>query len=156
DLVLYGAENRLEYDFRLRPAANPDSIRLKLAQASSVSIADDGSLVVETTAGEIRHHQPVFIETLPDGSHRNLEGRLRITSTPEIGFAVEGHDPALPLSIDPILESSTYFGGHGNDQVIATDGGKVLVGNTTSIDVPGSSLSRRKGSNLFVNTGTFT
>ena len=60
------------------------------------------------------------------------------------------------MSIDPILESSTYFGGHGDDQAIATDGAETLVGNTTSIDVPGANFARRQGSNLFITRGNFT
>ncbi|HLK17413.1 MAG TPA: hypothetical protein VKT81_00615 [Bryobacteraceae bacterium] len=156
DLVLYGAEGQLEYDFRLQPNANPDRIRLKPTDAASISIAPDGSLVVEHPAGQIRHRKPIFREALRDGSSRILGGRFQITDAGEIGFLVADRDPALPLSIDPILESSTYFGGHGDDQVIATDGANVLVGNTTSIDLPGTPFARRKGTNLFVKTGKFT
>jgi hypothetical protein len=150
DLVLYGADQQLEYDFVLAPHADPSRIRLKLMGARSVSIGADGALIVNTPSGELRHRKPVLMETLPDGSRRSVTGAFRILARDEVGFSVEGHNPALALSIDPVLESSTYFGGSGDDQVIGTDGNGTLVGMTTSIDVPGAAFARPKGTNLFV------
>src|SRR5579871_4461757 len=150
DLILYGSNGQLEYDFQLAPHADPSRIQLRLTDARHVSIAEDGSLVVETAAGELRHRAPVLAEMLPDGSRRKIAGSFRLTGPNEFGFRVESHDPDLPLSIDPVLESSTYFGGHGDDQVIATDGRGSLVGNTTSIDLPNATFARRAGTSVFI------
>jgi hypothetical protein len=144
DLILYGSGEELEYDFVLAPEADAARIRLKIAGVRSVSIATDGALVMDTPAGELRHRKPVLWETLPDGSRRSVEGAFRILERNEVGFSVNRHDPALPLSIDPVLESSTYFGGSGNDQVVATDGNGILVGTTTSIDLPWQPPAKQK------------
>jgi hypothetical protein len=152
DLVLYGAGRQLEYDFVLAPHADPSRIRLKLTAARTVSIDADGALVVDA----LRHRKPVLMETLPDGSRRSLAGAFQILGRDEVGFSVNGHDPALALSIDPVLESSTYFGGNGDDQIVATDGNGTLVGMTTSIDLPGAPFMRPKGTNLFVALGQQT
>lgn len=150
DLVLYGPGGQLEYDFLLAPQADPSQIRLKITGAKNVSVGADGALVVNTPEGELRHRKPVLMETLPNGSRRNVAGAFRVLGRDEVGFSVEGHDPALALSIDPVLESSTYFGGSADDQVIATDGNGSVAGMTTSIDVPGASFLRRGGTDMFV------
>jgi hypothetical protein len=150
DLVLYGSGGQMEYDFLLAPHADPSRIRLKLTGARAASIGGDGALIVNTPGVERRHRKPVVMETLADGSRRNLPGAFRILGHDEVGFSVDGHDPALALSIDPVLEASTYFGGHGDDQVVSTDGRGTLVGMTTSIDVPGAQFVRRKGTDVFV------
>src|SRR6202040_2538099 len=100
---------------------------------------------------------PVIFETLPDGSKRRVDGAFRIVSRDEVAFTVGAHDPDLALSIDPLIELSTYIGGGGEDKVIATDG-SIVVGSTTSIDVPGAPFARRKGVDIFVrysDTQTF-
>src|SRR5215472_12287750 len=150
DLLLYGAGDSLEYDFLVRPHSDASLIRLKLPGAQQVSIDKNGDLVVQTEGGSLRHHKPVLAEFLPDGSQRRVQGEFKLLGPDVVGFSVSDHDPALALSIDPVLASSTYFGGHGNDEVIATDGNGTIVGNTTSIDVPGAAFSRRAGTSVFI------
>jgi hypothetical protein len=156
DLVLYGTSERLEYDFLLAPHADPSQIRLKLESARRVWIDPDGTLIVDAPDGELRHHKPILTETLADGSWRSVAGSFRILGRDEVGFSVAGHDPALALSIDPVLESATYFGGSGDDAVVSTDGKGDLVGTTTSIDVPGASFARRLGTDVFIAIGQQT
>jgi hypothetical protein len=149
DLSLYSSAGRLEYDFLLAPFADPGRIRLRLRGARKLEIAPDGSLVAETETGVARHHRPLIYETLPNGVRHPVDGALRISGRQQVSFIVGAHDRRLPLSIDPILEVSTYFGGGGGDEIIATNG-SIVVGTTTSIDVPGAALARRKGKDIFV------
>src|SRR5579864_2902639 len=150
DLALYGTSEQLEYDFLLAPHADPALIRLKLEGARGISIDPNGALIVDAPDGELRHHRPILTETLPDGSRRSVSGAFRILGRDEVGFSVSGHDQALALSIDPVVEAATYFGGSGDDAVVATDGSGNMVGATTSIDVPGASFARRAGTDVFV------
>ena len=156
DLVLYGTSDRIEYDFLLAPHADPAQIRLKIEGARRLTIDPDGNLVADTSDGELRHHRPVLTETLADGSQRAVTGAFRILARDEVGFSVEGHNPAQPLSIDPVIESATYFGGSGDDSVVATDGNGNMVGTTTSIDLPGASFLRRGGTDVFAVIGQQT
>ena len=149
DLVCYGKDNRLEYDFVLAPHADPARIRIRFTGIRGLSIAPDGALLVETPDGTVRHNSPVLYETLADGSKHRVRGAFRLIGRSEAGFATRGHDPARELSIDPVLESSTYFGGSSDDQVIAASG-STAVGNTTSIDFPGAAFGRRKGNDIFL------
>jgi len=79
-----------------------------------------------------------------------VDGEYRLLGRFDAGFIVTGRDASRPLAIDPVLESSTFFGGSGDDTVIATSGISI-AGTTTSIDVPGSALSRPKGIDIFVS-----
>ncbi len=59
DLVYYGAGKRLEYDFRVRPGANPGRIRMHYRGADRIRIDAQGDLVIATAAGEIVQRRPV-------------------------------------------------------------------------------------------------
>ncbi|HXS93824.1 MAG TPA: hypothetical protein VN736_04410 [Candidatus Limnocylindrales bacterium] len=155
DVVYYGAADRLEYDFRLAPHADPAAIRLRFTGARRLRIASDGALIVETAEGEVRHQKPVAYETLPDGSRREVQSAYRLLDARDVAFSVGVHDPALPLAIDPVLDASTFLGGSGDDSVIAA-GADVVVGNTSSLDFPGASFGRRKANCIFVQQGSFT
>ena len=48
DLVYYGNQRQLEYDFVLDPGADPSAIRLHLSGAQRLRIASNGDLVVQT------------------------------------------------------------------------------------------------------------
>src|SRR5580700_3223916 len=56
DLVYYGTQGQLEYDFVLAPHADPSKIRLKFAGATPV-IDAMGDLVL--SPGDVRFHKPV-------------------------------------------------------------------------------------------------
>jgi hypothetical protein len=155
DLVYYGDAGRLEYDFRLAPHADAAAIRIRFTGARGVAIAPDGALLVDAPEGTVRHEQPHVFEIAGDGSHRAIAGSYRLLGKTEAGFRIGRHDPSLALSIDPVLDSSTYFGGSADDSIIS-DNGSVIVGNTSSIDFPGAAFARRKGNNVFVQLSTQT
>ena len=56
DLVYYGNQGQLEYDFRVAPAADPSQIALSF-QGASTRI-DSGDLVLSTANGDVRFHAP--------------------------------------------------------------------------------------------------
>ena len=62
DLVYYGNQRQLEYDFAIAPGANPGAIRLRFEGASHLHIAKSGDLVLGTALGEISFHKPVVFQ----------------------------------------------------------------------------------------------
>ena len=52
NLVYYGNQRELEYDFLLQPGANPDAIRLGIEGASNLRI-DSGDLVLSSPGGDV-------------------------------------------------------------------------------------------------------
>ena len=112
DLVYYGNQRQLEYDFVVGPGADPARIRLKLAGARKMSVDGQGQLVVQTAGGAVRWKRPEIYQEV-DGKHRSVQGKYVLRAGHELGFAVAAYDTARPLIIDPTLVYSTYLGGSG-------------------------------------------
>ncbi len=145
DMVYYGDGRALEYDFLLAAGADPRTIRLRYDDGSGqpvpVRIGPAGDLLLSTPFGRLVQHAPVVFQ-VRNGAKIALSGRYEILGAGRVGLAVSGYDPALPLTIDPILSYSTYLGGGGQDQAqgIAVDssGSAYVTGYTQSANFPAS------------------
>src|SRR5437764_587006 len=51
DMVYHGNQRQLEYDFVVHPGGNPDIIRLRFDGPEDLRVAEDGDLVMRTSAG---------------------------------------------------------------------------------------------------------
>jgi hypothetical protein len=58
DVVYYGNQNQLEYDFVLAPGANPDAIRLNFRGDVQVSLTPDGDLALVPAARRCSRKRP--------------------------------------------------------------------------------------------------
>jgi hypothetical protein len=114
DLVFYGSQGRLEYDFVVAPGADPKAIRLAFDGADSMRVDRAGDLVVSTAAGEVRQHKPIVYQE-SGGVRQTLAGRYVLEAHNRIAFEVGGYDARKPLIIDPVLNFATYLGSPGND-----------------------------------------
>lgn len=152
DLIYYGNQRRLEYDFVVRPGANPSRIRLDFAGASKLRVDASGDLLLETPAGLIRFHKPVVYQDAATGKHTServyRQGEWVVRGRISAAFRVGPYDVRKTLVIDPVLSFSTYLGGSTNDKAnaIAVDGqGNVYVaGLTYSTDFPVTSDAFQK------------
>ncbi|MDX2031498.1 MAG: SBBP repeat-containing protein [Blastocatellia bacterium] len=139
DLVYYGNQRELEYDFIVAPGADPKRIGVAFEGASALGVAADGGLLLQTAAGEIRQHKPVVYQEIA-GERREVAGRYVVRGEREIGFEVGAYDASQALVIDPVLIYSTYIG--GSDQEIANGvevdaaGNTYVAGITYSLDFP--------------------
>ncbi len=139
DLVFYGRDGQLEYDFIVAPGADPGAIQLEYAGANSIRIDGNGDLVLVLDDGEVRHRAPLVYQD--DGGHRRtVAGRFVLGVGDRVGFEVGDYDRAAPLVVDPVLSYATYFGGSAweylEDMALHTDGSVVLIGETSSVDLP--------------------
>jgi len=141
----------LEYDFIVKPGADPKRIRLAFEGADDMRICD-GHIVLTTPAGDVRLKRPVAYQ-LADGRRTNVAcsfsaGRRAGT----VGFQLARYDASRPLVIDPVLEYSAFLGGSGADEGsgIAVDaaGSAYIVGSTHSANYPTTpgAYSTAKGS----------
>ncbi|HVE56757.1 MAG TPA: hypothetical protein VNB22_08010, partial [Pyrinomonadaceae bacterium] len=65
DLVYYGSGQQLEYDFLVRPEADPNQIKLKFDGIKSAKIEEtSGDLLLETGGGTLRQHKPVVYQNI--------------------------------------------------------------------------------------------
>ncbi|MFN3648740.1 MAG: SBBP repeat-containing protein [Armatimonadota bacterium] len=159
DVVYYGRQGQLEYDFVLAPGASSDRIRMELSGADQVSIDRDGNLLLKTAVGTVTQRRPELYQVV-DGQRRGVEGSFAILDTTPgaadeldsapvrdgavvVGFQVGSYDRRLPLTIDPVLSYASYLGGSGEDTAVESPGiavdaeGYVYVtGLTTSSDFP--------------------
>ncbi len=138
DLVYYGNQRELEYDFVLQPGANPDAIRLGIEGASKLRL-DRGDLVLSSPGGDVRLRRPYTYQEV-NGTKREVSSHYVMNRKHEVGFRVASYDRDTPLIIDPVLAYSTYLGGSTNDAAydIAVDsaGDAYVTGVTTSTDFP--------------------
>src|SRR2546425_4044771 len=146
DLVDYGKQRKLEYDFIVAPGADPGSITMVVEGAERPSLNGQGDLVLAIEDREVRFQKPVVYQEV-DGVRREISGSYKLKSAHQVGFQVGAYDGSLPLIIDPALSYSTYLGGSGTDQGlgIAVDSGgyAYVTGFTTSTNFPTTSGARR-------------
>ena len=140
DLVYYGKQRQLEYDFVVRPGADPGAIALRFAGADKVEVDDvQGDLVIHTAAGTLRQQKP-FIYQEVGGVRKEIPGGYVLTGEHQVGFKVAPHEASRALVIDPVLSYSTYLGGGADDRgraiAVDADGNAYLTGRTFSPDFP--------------------
>jgi chitodextrinase len=139
DLVYYGNQSQLEYDFVVAPGADPSSVAIRFGGASKVRVDGDGSLVLRTPAGEVRQRRP-FIYQEVNGERREVAGGYFVKGRGEVGFRVGAYDAGAPLTIDPVLVYSTYLGGgdteDGDSIAVDSQGNAYVTGLTLSTDFP--------------------
>jgi len=120
DVVYYGSQGQLEYDFVLRPGADPSAIRLKFSGAGHVAITPEGDATYQTAGGRVVQKRPViYQQDAATGNRREISGRYVLLAKGVVGVRLEGYDRARTLVIDPVLVYSTYMGGSLTDKINA-------------------------------------
>lgn len=137
DLVFYGNQRELEYDFVLAPNADPKQIALTFTGAHP-HVGPSGSLVLTLASGETRFHKPLVYQL--DGDRKTtIDAHYEIANN-KVSFALGAYDHSKELVIDPVLSYLTYLGGSANDDIagIAVDaaGSAYVVGTTSSLNFP--------------------
>ncbi|MGA8677168.1 MAG: SBBP repeat-containing protein [Candidatus Acidiferrales bacterium] len=139
DLVFYGNQRVLEYDFIVAPGADPELIALDVEGAQKLQINSKGNVAMRVGAGEVELQKPAVYQE-KDGERREIAGNYLITNDHEVRFSIAGYDHTRPLTIDPVLTYSTYIGGEALDFAtgIALDaaGDAYIAGSTTSTKFP--------------------
>jgi Beta-propeller repeat len=134
DLVYYGNQRELEYDFVVRPRAAANSIALRFDGIESLALNSKGDLLVQVDGTAVVQQKPVVYQEYG----KTIDGQYRLISANTVGFDVGPYDHSKALIIDPVLSYSTFLGGNGDDdpRSIATDaaGNVYITGSTTSTD----------------------
>jgi hypothetical protein len=140
DVVYYGNQSQLEYDFVLAPGADPSAIRLQFRGADRLRLNADGDLVVEASGSELVQRRPVVYQRDSSAAgRREVATRYALLGRDTVGFRVEGYDRDSELVIDPVLAYCTYLGGNGKDQINAVkfmNGKLYMAGQTDTSQQP--------------------
>lgn len=137
DLVYYGTtQGQLEYDFVVRPGANPGSIRLAYQNTQPLTVDAQGHLSLRVGGGTVVQRAPVLYQHSAQGVRQAVAGHYVLQPGNQVTFQVGAYDAQRPLYIDPELTYGSYLGGVGNDEghAVATDGGNVYVAGSTTSD----------------------
>ncbi len=138
DLVYYGNQGRLEYDFVVAPGADPGQIRLAYHGADRVRLDASGNLVLETPLGNVRQLRPRVYQEV-GGRRTEVAAGYNLTGN-AASFQLASYNRALPLVIDPVLTYSTYLGGADSDGAFSVavdaDGAAYIAGFTRSTNFP--------------------
>jgi uncharacterized repeat protein (TIGR01451 family) len=139
NLIFYGNDRELEYDFELAPGADPKAIRISFDKSARLVLRPDGELVVPFNQREIRQRKPIIYQEV-SGQRRIINGGYVLLDEHTVGFEVGPYDRSQPLVIDPTIVFSTYLGGAGDDSgsSITRDasGNIYITGSTTSTNFP--------------------
>jgi len=145
DVVYYGKQGELEYDFIVSPGADPGTIRLQIDGVTGLRIDDSGNLILTTPTGEIVQQKPVIYQSV-NGIKKFIKGSYKLvtlntasqTKQHQVTFNIAGYDTGQTLIIDPVISYATYHGGSNNDsgKGIAVDAsGNIYITGDFSIGV---------------------
>jgi uncharacterized repeat protein (TIGR01451 family) len=146
DLVYYGNQRQLEYDFVVAPGADPSVITLGFAQPNGANkdlplhINADGDLVAHLSGGDVSFHKPIVYQTGRDETKQPIDGRYTLKADGQARFELGPYDHSKQLVIDPIISFATYLGGSNEDLATGIGVDKytdiVIAGSTRSADFP--------------------
>jgi uncharacterized protein (TIGR03437 family) len=157
DIVYYGAGGMLEYDFIVQPGADPSSIRIAFDGVDTVRTGPGGDLVLRSAGAEIRQRAPAIYQESA-GRRERVRGGYKRFEDGSVGFEIAAYDRSRTLTIDPVIQFATFWGGRLRESAtaIALDraGNVIVVGTSTSDDYPtsGEAVRRRNsgGVDIFV------
>ncbi|MCL4522685.1 MAG: Ig-like domain repeat protein [Acidobacteria bacterium] len=135
DLLYYGKGQQLEYDFIVKPGAEPRAIRMTVQGAKKLEVNKRGNLVVQTGQGRVVMHKPVAIQGAGGGA-RSVECSYTLDKNGEAGFALGEYDANKPLRIDPVLSYAAQIDGDVRAIAIDSAGNSYLAGFTSSVNFP--------------------
>jgi len=139
DLVYYGSDGSLEYDFQIAPGADPNVVRLVYEGVSGLRV-ESGDLLISTPGGQLRQRRPVVYQTIA-GRRTIVAASYEVEGT-QVRFRLAPYDRTRPLVVDPVIQYASYFGGGGmdaaNDVKVDASGNVYIAG---SIALPATTAN---------------
>ena len=108
DMVIYNAKSGIEYDWIVAPGADPAAVRFSFTGARDIRLNQNGDLVLETAAGQVRHRSPrVYQEG--GGGERDIAGGF-VVEGDSVRFRLGEYDRQRALIIDPQIVFAAAMG----------------------------------------------
>lgn len=109
DAIFYGTDGRFEFDFLVAPHADPNQIRLSFSGAKKMRLLETGEISLQLTGEDVLLKKPTIYQE-GNGIRREIEGGYTVREGNDVTLTLGDYDPALPLTIDPLIVYSTYVG----------------------------------------------
>jgi uncharacterized repeat protein (TIGR01451 family) len=146
DLVFYGSQGQLEFDFRVAPGADLKSVGLQVEGADGISLDERGNLVLALNGGDVMLRAPLVYQEV-DGRRVQLPGAYSVHEDNRVGFRVASYDRDKELVVDPVITYASYLGGTDSSggvvwgeaatSVALDPGGNIIVvGYSDAVDFP--------------------
>jgi len=91
DVVYYGRQGKLEFDFVVQPGSDPDRIRLGFEGARGLRLDHERSLLVLAEGGEVKLHTPRVYQNV-GWKESTVPGRWVLSGADEARFEVGAYD----------------------------------------------------------------
>ena len=121
DLVYYGKQGQLEYDFDVAPGSDPSEIALRFQGTDRLSLDAAGNLVLANEGSDVRFEAPRVYQQVGT-EQRPVAARFVLRGSNEVAFAIADYDHSRNLVIDPVLSYSSYLGGSATEGCFAVNG----------------------------------
>jgi hypothetical protein len=138
DLVFYGNQRQLEYDFVVAPGADPSRIAWRIDGARA-RVDAGGDLVLNALNGPASFKKPVLYQ-LDGDTKTSVEGSFAVAGN-HVRFRLGSYDHSKALIIDPVLSYASYLAGTSTDYIGNTTGPGALqvgVSQALALDSAGS------------------
>ena len=155
DLVYYGNQGQLEYDFEVAPGADPKTIAFQFQGPQRPHLDSNGDLVLATDGGQVRLKAPRIYQSVggqvdSDGQ-QPVAGHFVVRHDGKVGFEVAAYDRTRVLVIDPVLTYSTYLGGSGDESCSVITGVATPPSGCPAVAIDASSNIYLAGSTTSAN-----
>jgi len=152
DLVFYGNQRQLEYDFVVAPGADPSRIAWRIDGARA-GIDAEGNLALSAPDGPATFKKPLLYQMDGDKKAR-VEGAFAVAGN-EIRFRLGAYDHSRALIIDPVLSYASYLAGTGQDYIgTATGPGNLQVGTSQGLAVDSAGSAYVTGTTFSIDFPT--
>src|SRR6266404_4838321 len=96
EMVYYGNQHQLEYDFVVAPGADPNAISFQVSGTDSLQIDSKGDLIFKFGEDQFHQQKPIIYQII-NGVRKDIVGGYRLKEPRTVAFELGAYDRSQPL-----------------------------------------------------------